>query len=157
MESYEVLRRAVEQVGAKKVAGQMKVSPSLVYKWCQQVSESEPDESSGARNPLDRVCALLGTTGDSRLVAWLCQQAGGFFVQNPNVPENRIDAEYIAHTQRIIEEFSDLLRVVSDAIADDGQVDQKEAERIRAAWEELKQYGEAFVCACEQGQFEKKR
>ena len=154
MESYEVLRKAVEEVGAKGVAGDMKVSPSLVYKWCQPPTEEDGEEASGARNPLDRVQALLESTGDSDLIGWICQRAGGFFVRNPEASAGRIDAEYIGHTQRIIEDFSNLLRAVSDAIADDGQVDSKEAMRIRDEWRKLKQYGEAFVCACERGLFD---
>ena len=154
MDSHEVLKKAADGVGAKKVARDLKVSPSLVYKWCQpSAGDASAAGLSGARNPLDRVKALLESTGDSEVVEWLCEQAGGFLVRDPQVKGCRVDAEYIAHTQRIIEDFSNLLRVVSDAIADDGNVDQTESRRIRAEWQRLKQYGEAFVRACEGGLF----
>ena len=128
----------------------VKVEPGTLV----DLTEEDGEEASGARNPLDRVQALLESTGDSDLIGWICQRAGGFFVRNPEASAGRIDAEYIGHTQRIIEDFSNLLRAVSDAIADDGQVDSKEAMRIRDEWRKLKQYGEAFVCACERGLFD---
>ena len=138
MESHEVLRSAVQQLGAKKVAGDVRVSTSLVYKWCQpSTASASAGEISGARNPLDRVKALLESTGDL----------------DPEVSGCRVDAEYIANTQRIIEDFSNLLRVVSEAIADDGKVDPQEASKIRTKWQRLKQYGEGFVCACDRGLF----
>jgi len=157
MDSHQVLQKAVEKVGAKKVAGDMRVSPSLVYKWCQPSSaDGLAAEPSGARNPLDRVVALLESTNDADVVQWLCERAGGFFVRDPKVNGTRIDAEYIANTQRIIEDFSKLLRVLSDAISDDGEVDEAESRRIRSQWQRLKRYGEAFVFACEKGLFAEK-
>ena len=154
MESHEVLKKAVAKVGAKQVAADMKLSTSLVYKWCQPAAaDASATWPSGARNPLDRVKALLETTGDADVLQWLSEQAGGFFVRDLEVSGCRVDAEYIANTQRIIEDFSKLLRVVSQAIADDGKVDPSESRRIRVEWQRLKQYGEAFVCACERGLF----
>ena len=154
MESHQALKKAVAELGAKRVAADMKVSPSLVYKWCQPpAADASATGLSGARNPLDRVRALVEITGDPELMQWLSRQAGGFFVRDPEVSGRRVDAEYIANTQRIIEDFSKLLRVVSQAIADDGKVDPDESRRIRKEWQRLKQYGEAFACACERGLF----
>ncbi len=59
MDSHQVLQKAIEKVGAKKVARDMRVSSSLVYKWCQPSTDDATIEPSGARNPLDRVAALL--------------------------------------------------------------------------------------------------
>ncbi len=153
MDSHQVLQKAIEKVGAKKVAGDMRVSSSLVYKWCQPSDDNTTIEPSGTRNPLDRVAALLESTNDANVVQWLCERAGGFFVHDPEVSDRRIDAEYIANTQRIIEDFSRLLRALSGAIADDGKVDEDEARNIRTQWQRLKRYGEAFVIACERGMF----
>ena len=154
MESHQALKKAVAELGAKRVAADMKVSPSLVYKWCQPpAADASATGLSGARNPLDRVRALVEITGDPELMQWLSRQAGGFFVRDPEVSGCRVDAEYIANTQRIIEDFSKLLRVVSEAIADDGKVDPDESRRIRKEWQRLKHYGEGFVCGCERGLF----
>ena len=155
MDSHEVMRQAADRVGAKKVAADLKVSPSLVYKWCQPRPEnaSAEGEGSGAWNPLDRVAGLLGSTGDVGLVEWLCRRAGGSFVADPAPKGERLDATFIANTQRIIEDFSRLLEAVSRAIADDGQVDAGESARIRDEWQRLKQYGETFVRGCERGLF----
>jgi hypothetical protein len=63
---------------------------------------NDPDQS-GARNPLDRVCDLCRCSGDSALVAWLCQKADGFFVRNPKtVPPEKADLSVIDRTQEII-------------------------------------------------------
>jgi hypothetical protein len=64
------------------------------------------------------------------------------------------DAEYIAHTQQMLQNFSDLLRVISESMTDDQAVDPKEAEQIRQQWERLKGYAETFVSACEAGLFD---
>jgi hypothetical protein len=154
MESYEVLRKSVEKVGAKKVAADMSVSTSLVYKWCQDPGQDKLDGSSGARNPLDRVMALVASTADPAIVEWLCTNVGGFMVRNPRVPPDKVDVEYISQTQRMIKDFSELLQVISESISNDGRVDEQEAARIREEWQRLKQYGEAFVVSCERGLFD---
>jgi hypothetical protein len=154
MESYEVIRRAVDAAGVKRVAGEMKVSSSLVYKWCEEPKARAAEEASGAANPLDRVASLWDCTKDPALMDWLCRRAGGTFVPDPFRSAD-VNAEYVERTQRLIKEFSELLNVVSQSMLDDGQVDAKEAEHIRAHWQKLKQHAESFVMACEQGQYKK--
>lgn len=153
MESHEVMRKAVAQVGAKKVAAALKVSTSLVYKWSEAPPE-EGNDSSGTRNPLDRVAALLQCTGAPCLVDWLCAEANGYFVANPDAEAVQVDASCLEHTQKMIQDFSELLRVISQSVADDGRVDRKEAEIIRQEWHDLKRYAEGFVRACEAGCFD---
>jgi len=155
MESYEVLKQAVDRVGAKEVAAALNVSTSLVYKWCEKPPEDDDDYASGARNPLDRIRALLACTGDHALPSWVCEQASGFFVPNPpDVRNGAIVGEFVAHTQRMIQDFSELLSVMSDSIAHEDRIDSREAKQIRHEWQRLKQYGERFVFACEQGLFD---
>ncbi|MCY3020981.1 MAG: hypothetical protein NTW87_18345 [Planctomycetota bacterium] len=153
MKSFEMIARAVENVGVKKVAGDMKVSTSLVYKWCEEAGDDPDAAASGAVNPLDRVLALWRCTQDSDLLDWLCQRADGTFV--PNLLRDRdIDAEYVERTQKLIQNFSRLLDVLSRSMLDDGRVDHQEAEDIRRQWQQLKQCGESFVAACERGVFD---
>lgn len=156
MESYEVIKQAVDRVGAKQVAAALNVSTSLVYKWCEKPPEDEDEYASGARNPLDRILALLECTGDHELPSWICQQGDGFFVPNPPaVGDGAIVSEFVSHTQRMIQDFSELLGVMSDSIAHEDRIDGQEAQLIRREWQRLKQYGERFVCACERGLFDK--
>ncbi len=157
MKSHEVLKVVIEEVGAKRVASDLKVSSSLVYKWCQEPPEDITDERSGARNPLDRLVALVESTGDRRPVEWLCSWAGGFFVEGAQVGEERIDKRYIDHTRALLGEFSELLEVMSDSIAHEGRIDEREAAEIRRQWQRLQGRGEAFVRACESGHFDPKR
>src|SRR3954466_4922956 len=88
MKSFDVIRQAVDEPGVKAVAAALKVSPALVYKWCEPPAEADDPEQSGAKNPLDRVREMYELTKDIRLVRFLCNEAGGFFVANP-VPELR--------------------------------------------------------------------
>ncbi|HBP16586.1 MAG TPA: hypothetical protein DEA08_02175 [Planctomycetes bacterium] len=148
MKSHEVLKEVIQPVGAKKVAHDLRVSSSLVYKWCE-----EDEDRSGARNPLDRLVALIGTTNDRRPVEWLCAKAGGTFVPNPAVDLEGYDLEFISQTQKLLDNFSQLLRTMSSSMADDGVVDGNESERIRREWDRLKGYAEAFVQACERGMY----
>lgn len=147
MDSHEVLRQAIEPIGAKQAAHHLRVSSSLVYKWCEE-------DTSGARNPLDRIQALIDCTGSKKPIEWLCRQAGGYFVADPEIELKDFDAEYLAHTQRMLQNFSELLRVISTSMTNDGKVDEEEAEGIRQQWEELKGYAETFVTACERGLFD---
>lgn len=152
MQSYEVLREAADEVGVKVLASELRVSQALVYKWCQPSAEDET-EGSGARNPLDRLAQIVNVTHRTEVVGWLCHEAGGFFVANPRVSPETIDAEALQATQSLVGEFGKLLQQVSRSLADDDQISPREADQIREHWEKLKSRAESFVVACERGQF----
>ncbi|MBL4847655.1 MAG: hypothetical protein JKY65_19230 [Planctomycetes bacterium] len=149
MKSHQLLRQVIQPHGVKKIAHELRVSNSLIYKWCEEDSE----DGSGARNPLDRLLKLVESTQDREPIEWLCSRTGGTYVPNPVVDLEGYDAEYIAHTQQLLDNFSQLLRTVSQAMSDDGRVDQEEAGTIRREWDRLKGASEAFVQACELGMF----
>jgi len=145
MQSHELLREVFEKKKHKEVAADLELSTSMIYKW------SEPNTAgSGVDNPLDRIEALIHSTGDHRLVQWICQRAGGFFILNPqNAPHPHF---LIPATNQIVQEFADLLAVIANAAADN-QITSAEAKQIRARWEELKTVTEGFVACCEEGNF----
>jgi len=147
MQSHELLREVFKTSSAKQVASDLGLSLSMIYKW------AEPDEGtgSGATNPLDRIETLMNSTNDQRVVHWICQRAGGFFIRNPKVTNAHPDY-LIPATNEIVQEFADLLAVIAIAAADN-HISSAEAERIRARWEELKSVTETFVACCEQGNF----
>ncbi len=148
MQSHELLREVFQKCSPKQVAAEMGLSLSMIYKWAEP-----PDEAagSGSANPLDRLETLMRCTNDLRLVQWLCQRAGGFFIKNPKT--NQPHPSYlIPATNEIVQEFADLLAVIATAAADN-QVNRQEAEKIRARWEELKSVTESFVACCEEGNF----
>ncbi|MBI5762924.1 MAG: hypothetical protein HZA51_05295 [Planctomycetes bacterium] len=153
MHSYEILRQAADKVGVKALAADLRLSPALVYKWC----EPADTDDSGTRNPLDRVRDIVKLTGDLDVVAWLCNQANGFFVHNPVADSKDIDDDLLQSTQHMVKEFSDLLNEVSRSVADDGEVGAEEAQRIRREWEQLKTTAESFVVACEKGVYRQKK
>lgn len=148
MQSHELLREVFHQTSAKQVAADLNLSLSMIYKWAEP---PDAEAGSGAVNPLDRIEALHRSTGDQRIVQWLCQRAGGFFIKNPKTSLPHPDY-LIPATNEIIQEFADLLAVIAAAAADN-QINAAEARKIRARWEELKTVTELFVRCCEEGNF----
>jgi len=154
--SYDVLRKAMANVGVKSVAAKMGLSESLVYKWAQEPSEAEV-ERSGAKNPLDRLFELYQITGHHEIISWLCEQGGGYFVENPKINPDKLDPAVIKSTHMMIKDFSDLLGEISTAMGNDSHIDEQEAKRIRREWEDLKRRAEMFVSGCERGSFSDKK
>jgi Phage regulatory protein CII (CP76) len=148
MQSHELLREVFQRCSPKQVAAKLGLSLSMIYKWAEPADVAT---GSGSTNPLDRIDALLGCTNDRRIVQWICQRAGGFFILNPKI--NKPHPSFlIPATNEIVQEFADLLAVVAAAAADN-QITSKESEQIRARWEELKSVTESFVVCCEEGNF----
>ena len=147
MQSHELLREVFDKATPKKVSADIGLSTSVIYKWAEAPKH---EAGSGIDNPLDRIEALIQSTGDERLVQWICQRAGGFYIQNPkNSPHPHF---LIPATNQIVQEFADLLAVIATAAADN-QVTPAETKQIRARWEELKTVTEGFVACCEEGNF----
>ena len=157
MKSYDVIRKAVEEPGVKAVAARLKVSAALVYKWCEP-PDTEDKDQSGARNPLDRVRELYKLTNDIDLVQWICHEAGGFFVTNPDPSKLRptLDESIFTETRGMVRDFSELLDAITSAHEDDPGIDPAEADLIRAKWEDLKTCIESFVVGCEKGSYKPK-
>ena len=152
MKSYEVIREAVDEPGVKAVAAKLKVSAALVYKWCEPPADSEDPEQSGARNPLDRVAAVYTITKDIKLIRWLCNQAGGFWVGNPEAkPSESLDELVFGETRKMVRDFSELLDTITESLEQDPGIDLDEADQIRQKWEDLKALVERFVIGCEKG------
>ena len=150
MQSHEVLREVLQTTSAKQIAAELNLSLSLIYKWAETPNE---ELGTGGTNPLDRVDQLIQITKDPRVIHWLCQRAGGFFIKNPKTQIAHPDF-LIPATNEIVQEFADLLAVVASAAADN-HITPVEAKVIRKRWEELKSGTENFVTCCEQGNFSK--
>lgn len=147
MQSHELMREIFKKTPAKNIAADLGLSLSMIYKW----AEEDERDGSGIANPLDRIESLLRSTNDRRLIQWVCERAGGFFILNPKT--NKPHPDYlIPATNEIVQEFADLLSVIALAAADN-QITAKEAKDIRARWEELKSVTEEFVSCCEEGNF----
>ena len=57
MQSHEILREVFQQCSPKKVASELGLSLSMIYKWSEP---PDPTAGSGSTNPLDRLEALTG-------------------------------------------------------------------------------------------------
>jgi hypothetical protein len=158
MKSYEVIQKAVDEPGVKAVAAALKVSQALVYKWCEPPADTDDPEQSGAKNPLDRVREMYALTKDIRLVRWLCNEAGGFFVSNPD-PQLRTsyDEAIFGETRSMVREFSELLDTITESAESAPGIVPEEADQIREKWEDLKACVERFVIACERGVYHPKK
>ncbi|MDB4328286.1 helix-turn-helix domain containing protein, partial [Akkermansiaceae bacterium] len=100
MESYEIFKEAFKKSSPKEIASELGVSLSLVYKWAQEQSDS----GSGSRNPLDRVLEIIKLTDEPRIVEWLCERSGGYFVRNPESSCER-GFEVLPATNEIVSQF----------------------------------------------------
>lgn len=147
MQSHELLKEMFKQAGAKQIATEMALSLSLIYKWTEAPEEHD---GHGSNNPLDRIEQLLRITGDKRIAQWVCERAGGFFIENPEALPHA--HTLMPATNSIIQEFADMLQVIAGAAVDQA-VSPSEAKIIRARWEELKSVTEGFVHAAELGKF----
>lgn len=155
--SYKVLKKAVDTIGVKMLAAEMNLSPSLIYKWCEEQNNDDNDSASGTPNPLDRLFEIYQLTHEQALIDWICQMADGYFVANPKLKKSVPKKLDVArHIHGLIKEFSETLDTISNAYYDDENISNNEAKLIRKEWEELKQVGESFIHACEQGHYRKK-
>ena len=147
MKSHELLRAVFDSSNPKQVAAELGLSLSLIYKWAEPAEES----GSGAANPLDRIAGLIRATNDPRIIQWLCEKSGGFYISNPRQhwphPEFLVPA-----TNQIVQEFADMLAAIATA-AGDNHISPAEAKSIRRKWEDLKGVTEGFVRCCENGNF----
>ena len=148
MQSHELLREIFQKCSAKQLSSELGLSLSLIYKWAEPPDE---EAGSGAANPLDRIESLYRCSQDTRIVEWICQRAGGFFIKNPEQANPHPDY-LIPATNQIVQEFADLLAVIATAAADNS-ITNREAQNIRDRWEELKSVTEGFVACCEKGNF----
>lgn len=147
MHSHEVMKEVLKKTSAKQISADMGLSLSLIYKWAEP---PEDDSGSGASSPLDRVGQLIRITKDARVAQWVCEQAGGFFIRNPQLlpPAQPL----IPVTNDIVQEFADMLATIAVSSADN-VITKDEAKNIRRRWEELKTVTEGFVTAAERGYF----
>src|SRR5256885_1850831 len=139
MHSHEVMREVLKKTSAKQIAAEMGLSLSLIYKWAEP---PEDDSGSGASSPLDRVGQLIRVTQDARVAQWVCEQAGGFYIRNPQLQPTH--QPLIPITNDIVQEFADMLATIATSSAD-SIITKDEAKNIRRRWEELKSVTEGFV------------
>lgn len=112
MESHEVIREVLKKTSAKQIASDLQLSLSLIYKW----AELPEGDAAGANNPLDRVGQLIRSTKDVRIAQWVAEQAGGFYIRNPeNLPPNQ---PLVPLTNGIVQEFADMLATIAISSSD---------------------------------------
>ena len=127
-----------------EIAKSLGVSASMLYKW------REPAEKgSGQPNPLHRTALLIDLTGDTRIVDWLAQRAGGQFTPvEGEAPAGNLDKAANA----LVRAFGLLIADVADAI-EDHRITADETQELREKWNGIRKRTETFVRRCEKGDF----
>ena len=152
MKSHRVLKQVFKETSVQHVAESINLSPSTIYKWAES---PDTGSASGISNPLDRTIALYNATEDLRIIRWLCEQSGGFFVNNTdNNGAGKVSQQLAPATSQVVKQFADLLSTVAGA-ASDSKINAREAKNIRKEWEKLKRIAEGYVKCCEAGNFKK--
>jgi hypothetical protein len=146
MKSHELLREIFHDSNPKQIAEDLGLSLSMIYKWAEPSGEG----LSGTPNPLDRIAALISSTGRTDIAQWVCEHGGGFFVKNNT--DRQFPRPLLEATHSLVQEVAEVLSVVSSA-AIDNRISETEAKAIRRRWEKLKSLTEGFVIACEKGDF----
>ncbi|MFM2132458.1 MAG: phage regulatory CII family protein [Opitutales bacterium] len=152
--AHEVVRDALLLVGRQAdghqleahaaVAGALGVSTSMLYKWREPSSHG-----SGQPNPLERAALLLEATGDQRIADWFAQRAGGHFTPE-EADASRTELSKAANS--LVREFGLLIAEVVGAV-EDHRVSGEEAQELRGRWDALRKRAEAFIRACERGDY----
>jgi transposase len=127
-----------------RIAKALGVSASMLYKWRQPA-----ERGSGSPNPLERTAQLIEATGDTRIVDWLADRAGGHFVRDDG---GEAPAELPRASNALVREFGLLIAEVVDA-ASDQRITPDESQRLREKWNLLRRRTEDFVRRCEKGDY----
>jgi len=142
------MRTMLAKHGAKQIADRLGLSVQRLYQW----AEPAQPNGSGTPNPLDRVAALTAATGETRFIKWLCERAGGYFVQNPAAKPGTCEVSLRECCHDLIEKYADMVRILA-ITARDGRITTEEAEHLRQNWEGIKSQAEWYVKICESGRF----
>ena len=88
-------------------------------------------------------------TGDTRILDWLAEKAGGQFTPVETEPAaGALDQA----ANKLVREFGLLIADVADAIAD-RRVTPDETQELRTKWNGLRKRAETFVRRCEKGDY----
>jgi len=154
-EAHEVLQDALLKAGQGagkdgqlskhgEIAKSLGVSPSMLYKWREPAKQG-----SGQPNPLHRTALLLELTGDTRIVDWLAQRAGGHFTPGES---EAAGGNLSKDANALVREFGLLIASVAGAI-EDHRITADEAQDLREKWNGIRKRAESFVRRCEKDGF----
>src|SRR5581483_11409626 len=86
-----------------------------------------------------------------RLMHWLCAEAGGYFIHNPEVANGKPLPLTTAQC-KVVHDFAQMVALLAKESANGALC--KNARNIRERWEALKSLMEYFVVCCEKGAFD---
>ena len=62
--------------------------------------------------------SLYEATEDERVINWLCEKSGGFFVSNTEADNGVTNPQRLAPATSVVKQFADLLSTVAEAASD---------------------------------------
>ncbi|SRR5260221_1527353 len=147
LKSHQIFDAFFKDHSLKALYATLRLHPNTLGTW------RKPENSGDSQlrfNPLDRIVQLCTTTGDLRLIEWLCAQFGGFLVSHPS--SQRVQQSLHQASAKVTQRFAGMIECIAVAVSDE-TVDDKEAAQIRGQWERLKSLVEGFVDGCERREF----
>lgn len=147
MKARRLWRKVVRAGNVKQLAVDIGGSASMLYKMGEE-------GGSGRRNPLELLTALYRSTGDRRLVKYLSQEHGGYFVANPPAVPPPPDEALRQALGRFHHDHASLERVMA-AAETAGGFTPAEIKRLRKRWEKFKSHTEGLVRDAERGRFKR--
>lgn len=121
MKSDEVIKDAVNGK-TKDVADKLGLSPESLYKWM--------DSNPKYNNPVKRILKLLDATEDIRIIEYICNKSGGYFVRNTD------DLNPKAHINKIYSEMADVIKAIAEGWEDE-HLTKNELWKIQVEFSEL--------------------
>lgn len=111
--------------GIRGLARKRQCNEATLYKKLEWRNETHRLSYEEASEILDDLQAAGVSSWDATLHA-LCHRHGGVFVRLPEVGEKGAGAALQEHILRVVKEHGDVAAVLSQALADDGDIDSKE-------------------------------
>ena len=106
----------------KDIAAKLGLSPESLYKWM--------DSNPKYNNPVKAVLRLYEATDDVRIIEYICNKSGGFFVRNTD------DMNTKAHINKIYSEMADVIKAIADGWEDE-YLTKNELWKIQVEFSEL--------------------
>lgn len=123
-ESHDVLRRAIDAAGAKRVAQALGLSLGYTYRFARHPMDPHDPDGTGAANPLDRIEALaelLAVRPEGRpILVELQRWFGGLFdrLLSDRAPERLTVDRFHAHVGQVMKEAGEAVaKCQSSALA----------------------------------------
>ena len=121
----EAFHRVVLDHDVKQLAGQMGMSPGVLY----NKANYHDNENNHNKPTLSDAIVLTNISGDKRIAQAFCYAVGGLYHELPDLSHLTLDALFM-HILKIEVEGADFWHALHNALKDDDRIDAREYVRI---------------------------